>query len=96
MWADWLHHQMPFGGPQRIRAGNEIRSGTHVRRLALTTLPSGGLGTLRSGVQNQKLPTCGWIGYITPSVSGFLIASEAGTNQKWPTIGRIGYITPTV
>ena len=50
----------------------------------------------RVGGQNQKWPTCGQGGYVTPAVSGIPTASErgGGQNQKWPTCGQGGYVTP--
>ena len=49
---------------------------------------------LQSGGQNQKGPTNGKIGYITPAVWGFPTFESKGHNQQWPTNGWIGYITP--
>ena len=51
---------------------------------------------LQSGGWNQKWPTCGRSGYVTPAVSGIPTASERGANQKWPTCGQSGYVTPAV
>ena len=49
----------------------------------------------RAGGKNQKWPTCGQGGYITPATSGSPSAVErGGQNQKWPTSGQGGYITP--
>ena len=48
------------------------------------------------GGGDQKLPTCGQSGYVTPAVSGIPTASERGENQKWPTCGQSGYVTPAV
>ena len=50
----------------------------------------------RAGGQNQKGPTCGQRGYVTPAVSGIPTASERRQNQTWPTCGQIGYVTPAV
>ena len=48
------------------------------------------------GRQNQKWPTCGHSGYLTPAVSGVPFAFNGGENQKWPTHGQSGYLTPVV
>ena len=40
-WADWLHHPCLLCGPQRVRAGDKIRSGPHVGLVATSTLPFG-------------------------------------------------------
>ena len=41
--------------------------------------------------QNQKWPTCGHSGYLTPAVSGVAKAKHE-QNQKWPTCGDSGYL----
>ena len=54
---------------------------------------------LRSKGQNQKWPTGGPGGYITPAISGsqcFRVGGGGGWNQKWPTSGPSGYTTPAV
>ena len=52
----------------------------------------------RAGGENQKWPTSGQGGYVTPAVSGIPTASErgGGGDQKWPTCGQSGYVTPAV
>ena len=124
-WANWLPHPCRIGEPRRFRAGGKIRSGPQVGKLATSPLPYRGAPPLQSGGQNQKWPTSGQIGYLTPAVSGSPTASERGAksevahkwaklatsplpyrggpplqsggrNQKWPTSGQIGYLTPAV
>ena len=64
-------------------------------KMATSPLPSRGSPPLQSGRQNQKWPTCGEIGYVTPAVSGIPTAEErGGGNQKRPTCGQSGYVTP--
>ena len=41
---------------------------------------------------NQKWPTSGWIGDITPAFWGSQTLHGGGQNQKWPTCVRIGYM----
>ena len=69
-------------------------------KVATSPLPPRGSPPLQSGGQNQKWPTNGQGGYITPAASGIPIgqggyitpaasgiptASErVGQNQKWP------------
>ena len=53
-----------------------------------------GSPTLQSGGKNQKWPTSGPGGYITPAALGVPTAHSGGQNQKWPTSGPGGYITP--
>ena len=53
-WAWWLYHRCRLGGVQRFRAGDEIRSGPRVGRVATKTRPPGGSATrdkIRSGPQ---------------------------------------------
>ena len=124
-WAKWLPHPCRIGDPHRFRAGGKIRSGPQVGKMATSPLPYRGSPPLQSGGQNQKWPTSGQNGYLTPAVSGIPTASERGAksevahkwakvatsplpyrgspplqsggqNQKWPTSGQNGYLTPAV
>ena len=47
----------------------------------------------RAGGQNQKWPTCGRNGYLTPAVWGIPTASERGDKIR---SGQNGYLTPAV
>ena len=97
-WANWLPHPCRIGEPRRLRAGGKIRSGPQVGKLATSPLPYRGAPPLQSGGQNQKWPTSGQIGYLTPAVSGSPTASERGAKSevahKWanwlPRPCRIG------
>ena len=82
LWANWLPHPCRIGEPLRFRAGGEIRSGPQVGKLATSPLPYRGAPPLQSGGQNQKWPTCGQIGYLTPAVSGSPSASERGAESE--------------
>ena len=93
-WARWLHHPCRLGDPHRFRAGGKIRSGPQVGKVATSPLPPPGSPPLQSGGQNQKWPTNGQGGYITPAASGAPTIQSRGQNQKWPTSGQGGYITP--
>ena len=81
-WANWLPHPCRIGEPHRLRAGGKIRSGPQVGKLATSPLPYRGAPPLQSGGQNQKWPTSGQIGYLTPAVSGSPTASERGTKSE--------------
>ena len=96
LWARWLRHPCRLGNPHRCRAGGGIRSGPHLGKVATSPLPSRGSPPLQSGGENQKWPTSGQGGYVTPAVSGIPTASQRGGNQKWPTCGQSGYVTPAV
>ena len=86
-WAKWLHHPCRIRDPHRFRAGNKIRSGPQVGKVATSTLPYRGSPPLQSGGQNQKLPTSGQSGYLTPAVSVIPTAAEQGAKlevaHKW-------------
>ena len=81
-WANWLPHHCRIGEPHRFRAGGKIRSGPQVGKLATSPLPYRGAPPPQSRGQNQKWPTSGRIGYLTPAVSGSLTASEQGAKSK--------------
>ena len=81
-WAKWLPHPCRIGEPHRFRAGGKIRSGPQVGEMATSPLPHRGAPPLQSGAQNQKWPTSGQIGYLTPAVSGSPTASERGTKSE--------------
>ena len=65
-----------------IRAGGKIRSGPQVGKVATSPLPYRGSPPLQSGGQNQKWPTSGQSGYLTPAVSGIPTASERGAKSE--------------
>ena len=81
-WANWLPHPCRIGDPRRCRAGGKIRSGPQVGKLATSPLPYRGSPPLQSGGQNQKWPTSGQSGYLTPAVSGIPAASERGAKSE--------------
>ena len=51
-------------------------------KLATSPLPYRGSPPLQSGGQNQKWPTNGQIGYLTPAVSGSPTAAERGAKSE--------------
>ena len=53
-----------------LGALGKIRSGPQVGKVATSPLPYRGSPPLQSGGQNQKWPTSGRNGYLTPAVSG--------------------------
>ena len=52
-----------------------------MEKMATLPLPSRGSQPLQTGGQNQKWPTSGQSGYVTPAVSGIPTASERGANS---------------
>ena len=89
-WAKWLPHPCRIGDPHRFRAGGKIRSGPQVGEMATSPLPYRGCPPLQSAWQNQKWPTSGQSGYLTPAVSGIPTASEAGGKiRSGPQVGEM-------
>ena len=82
LWARWLRNPCRLGDPLRFRAGGKIRSGPLVGKVATSPLPYRGSPPLQSGGQNQKWPTCGQGGYVTPAASGIPTASERGAKSE--------------
>ena len=81
-WAKWLPHPCRIGDPHRFRAGGTIRSGPQVGKVATSPLPYRGSPPLQSGGHNQKWPTSGQSGYLTPTISGIPTASERGAQSE--------------
>ena len=81
-WAKWLPHPYRIGDPHRFKAGGKIKSGPEVGKVATSPLPSRGSPPLQSGGQNQKWPTSGQNGYLTPAISGIPTASERGAKSE--------------
>ena len=82
LWATWLRHPCRLGDPHRFRAGGKIRSGPLMGKVATSPLPSRGSPPLQSGGGNQKWPTYGQSGYVTPAVSGIPTASKRGGESE--------------
>ena len=88
--ANWLPHPCRIGDPRRFRAGGKIRSGPQVGKVATSPLPYRGSPPLQSRGQNQKWPTSGQSGYLTPAVSGIPTASERGDKiRSGPQVGEM-------
>ena len=84
------------GYPHRFRARGKTRSGPQVGKVATAPLPSLRSPALHSGGQNQKQPTWGQSGYVSPAVSGIPRLENGRQNQKRPTSGQRGCVIPTV
>ena len=72
----------PRGVPTASERGDRIRIGPQVGKMATLPLPLGGPHRFRAGGQNQKWPTSGQGGYITPAASGVPTASERGAESE--------------
>ena len=81
-WAKWVPHPCRIGDPHNCRAGGKIRSGPQVGKVATSPLQCRGSPPLQSGGQNQKWPTSGQSGYLTPAVSGIPTAAERGAKSE--------------
>ena len=82
LWARWPHKPCRLREPLRFRAGDKIRSGPLVGKVATLPLLPPGAPPLQSGGQNQKWPTCGQSSYITPAASGSRSASVRGAESQ--------------
>ena len=51
-------------------------------KVATSPLPSEGSPPLHSGGGNQKWPTCGQIGYVSPAISGIPTAAQRGGKSE--------------
>ena len=82
LWAGWLRNLCRLEDPHRFGAGGTIGSGPLVGKVATQPLPPEGSRPLYSRGQNQKWPTCGQGGYVTPTASGISTASERGAESE--------------
>ena len=82
LWARWLRNPCRLGDPLRHRAGGKSKSGPLVGKVATQPLPPRGSPPLQSGGGNQKWPTCGQGGYVTPAASEIPSASERGAKSE--------------
>ena len=80
--AKWLRHPCCLGDPHRFRAGGKIKSGPQVGKVPTSPLPFRGSPLLERRGENQKWPTSGQRGYVTPAVSGIPTASERGAKSE--------------
>ena len=81
-WARWLHYPCHLGVPTASELGDRIRIGPQVGKMDTSPLPSGGPHRFRAGGQNQKWPTSGQGGYITPAAWGSPPLRSGGTESE--------------
>ena len=95
LWGTWLRNPCRLGDSLHFRAGGKIRSGPLVGKVATQAVSSRGSPPLQSGGQNQKWPTCGQGGYVTPANSEIPTASKRGAKSEvahlWATWLRNPY-----
>ena len=86
-WARWLHNPCRPGGPHRFSSGGRIKGGPQGGMVATSPLPPWGSPPLQSRGQNQRWPTSGQGGYISPPALGVPTASEweaqSEVARKW-------------
>ena len=82
LWARRLRHPCRLMDPHHFRAEGKIRSGPIIGQVATSPMPSPGSQPLESAGGNQKWPRSGQSGYVTPAVSGILIAGERGGKSE--------------
>ena len=80
--ARWLCNPCRLGNPHRFRAAGKIRSGPLVGKVATKPLPPRGSPPPQSGGQDQKWPTFGQGGYVTPAASGIPSATERRAKKE--------------
>ena len=93
-WARWLHNPCRLGGPHRSQRGAESEVAHKWAGWLHNPCRLWDPQRFRAGGQNQKWPTSGPGGSLTPAALGVPTAHSGGQNQKWPTRGPSAYITP--
>ena len=82
-WARWLHHPCRLGGSPPLQSGGtESELGHKWARWLHHPCCLGGPHRFRSGGQNQKWPTSGQGGYITPAAWGSPPLQSGGTESE--------------
>ena len=64
-------------------------------KVVTSPLPPQGSPPLQSGGQNQKWPTCGQGGYVTPTASGIPSATEQGAKSEVAHLWARGLQNPS-
>ena len=93
-WAKWLHHPCRLGDPHRFRRGGESRVAHKWANWLRHPCRLGNIHRFRAGAGNQKWPTSGQSGYITPAVSGIPTAIRwGGKIRSGPPVGNVATST---
>ena len=89
--ARWLRHPCRLGDPHRFRAGGTKSGVAHLwTRWLRHPCRLGDPHRFRAGRQNQKWPSCGQGGYVTPAISGIPTVSERGDKiRSGPLVGHV-------
>ena len=77
-WGRWLHNPCRLGGPTASEQGAESEVAHKWARWLHNPCHLGGSRTLHSGGHNQRWPTSGQGGYITPATWGGLHRFRVG------------------
>ena len=79
LWAKWLRHPYRLGDPHRFRAGEKSEVAHLWAKWLRHPCRLGDPHRCRAGGGgDEKWPTSGQSGYVTPAVSGIPIAAERG------------------
>ena len=93
LWAKCLRHPMPSRGSPALHSGGTKSEVAHLwARWLRHPCRLGDHHRFRAGGQNQKWPTCGQGGYVTPAgyVSGMPAASQRGDKiRSGPLVGKV-------
>ena len=81
-WAKWLCHPCRLGDPHRFKAGGKSEVALKWAKRIHHPCRLGDPHRCRAGGGNQKWPTSGQSGYVTPAVSGIPTASERGAKSE--------------
>ena len=91
LWAKCLRHPMPSRGSPPLQSGGTKSGVAHLWAKWLRhPCRLGDPHRFRAGRKNQKWPTCGQGGYVTPAVLGIPTASERGDKiRSGPLVGKM-------
>ena len=81
LWARWLLNPRRLGGPLRFTPGAKSEVAHLWARWLLNPCRLGGPLRFGAGGPNQKWPTCGQDGYLTPAASGVPSAFGRGAES---------------
>ena len=97
VWVDWRRHPFRWGGPQRFKAGDEIKTRPICGRIGYVTVPFGESPSLHSGRQNQKWAHV-WAHWLRHPcrLEGPQRFTTGDKMRSGPTCGWICYVTPAV
>ena len=95
LWRKVATSTLPSRGSPPLQSGGTKSEVAHLwARWLCHPCRLGDPHRFRAGGQNQKWPTCGQGGYVTPAVSGIPTASERGDKiRSGPLVGKVATST---